>query len=98
MRFTAKIYEMTLREVTFETALASADRGPNGAAIVLDFLMDHTKYHTVSIEKAAPDARLSTFTCYFCGKASLKEQWGPGRITCPKCQGRALEVSFLSQP
>jgi Zn finger protein HypA/HybF involved in hydrogenase expression len=27
-----------------------------------------------------------TYTCVHCGAASPKDEWGPGRITCPKCK------------
>lgn len=30
--------------------------------------------------------RPTTYMCEFCGAASLKDAWGPGRITCPICK------------
>jgi len=29
--------------------------------------------------------RATAYSCEHCGVSSLKEEWGPGRITCPRC-------------
>jgi len=38
------------------------------------------------VNETDADARLSTYECQFCGEIDLKENWGPGRVRCPRCQ------------
>jgi len=51
----------------------------------------------VSVEEPPEDARLSTYTCHFCRKQTLKHQWGPGRVRCPKCGRFAPSVAELTK-
>lgn len=43
-------------------------------------------FENVIANEALELARLSTYSCMFCGHQDLKEAWGPGRITCPTCK------------
>jgi len=45
----------------------------------------HGGKRLVGVVEASTDERTVTFICSRCGKSSLKECWGPGRIRCPEC-------------
>lgn len=40
-----------------------------------------------------PEEKTLTEVCEHCGKSTPKEDWGPGRITCPACHKRPLTVA-----
>lgn len=57
-------------------------------ATLMEFLYDdpHPVAWDTSAVPVPDDARLSTYTCPHCNTASLKGEFGPGRLTCPRCK------------
>jgi hypothetical protein len=44
------------------------------------------------------NARPTAYVCEHCGVSSLKELWGPGRITCPRCLRMANAADGTPRP
>lgn len=60
-----------------------AEYGPKGQHRILNI-------SAIEAQRVPYGEPVDTQTCQHCGMQSFKDEWGPGRITCPHCTKRAF--------
>ena len=61
-----------------EMAFPNGDRVPEEPVILNVSIIE-------AVERPPGSLVLDAYRCVFCGKVSLKTEWGPGWSTCPHC-------------